>query len=112
VALREKESRKRDKYQERIQVSGTFTPLVCSVFGTLTSDSAKTLQQVVRGLKDEQPEKKQMISMQRVYLQTAIIKASSMCLRCRAGPLLPDAVSFPDRLSDCRGAAAEAFDVH
>jgi hypothetical protein len=113
VALRGKESRKKDKYQERVQAAGSFTPLVCSVYGTLAPDAAKTLQLIVRGLDDgkyEQPEKKQMIAMQRVFIQTAIIKATSMCLRSRSSPQPPEVAAFPNNLSDCQGAAADAFE--
>ena len=109
TVLREKERKKNNKYLERIMTAGTFTPLVCSVYGTLAPDAAKTLQLVVKGRDDEQPEKTHMISLQRVYLQTAIIKATSMCLRSRSADVLPEAASFPESLDDCRAAAVEAF---
>ena len=109
TALRDKEKRKRDKYEERVQVVGTFTPLVCSVFGTLGPDAAKTLQLTVKGLDEEQPEKSNMIALQRVYLQTSIIKATSMCLRNRSADVPPDAVAYHDSLDDCRATVAEAL---
>jgi hypothetical protein len=109
TALRDKEQRKRAKYDERIQAVGSFTPLVCSIYGTLAPEAAKTLQLIVKGLDEEQPEKRNMIALQRVYLQTAIIKATSMCLRNRSTDIPPDAVAYPDSLDDCRAAVAEAF---
>ena len=108
TVLRDKEQRKTAKYEERAQMlGGTFVPLVCSVFGTLAPESAKMLSHIVGELKEEQPEKRCTTKMQRVALQVAILKATSLCLRARSVTSLPEAPE-PQGYEDCRVAHADA----
>ena len=104
--LKDRETFKRGKYEERCRLSGTFAPLICSVYGTLAPEASKILSLVVNGLDSEDPEKAAAVSMQRVYLQIATVKATSLCLRARSRSLLPPCESFPEALEDCRLAVA------
>ena len=61
----------------------------------------------MNGLDSEDPEKADTLSMQRVYLQVATIKATSLCLRARSRTLHPKCETFPDALEDCRVAMAD-----
>ena len=73
------------KYEERARMlGGTFVPLVCSVFGTLAPESVKLLSHGVGELSEEPSEKRCTTKMQRVALQVAILKATSLCLRARS----------------------------
>jgi hypothetical protein len=57
--LQDKETMKRGKYEERVEpLGGSFTPLVCSVFGTLAPEAHGLLTRVVKGLDTEQAEKR------------------------------------------------------
>ena len=82
--LADKAKRKRAKYGERVErVGGCFAPLVCSVYGTLEPEAAKILTLVVNGLDEERPERASSARLQRVALQVATLKATSLCLRAR-----------------------------
>ena len=106
------ESRKRNKYGERVQhIGSAFAPLVHSVYGTLAPEAEKILSLVVNRLDRSSAEKEFTVSMQRVYLQTAVLKAMSMCLRAR-GRREPVAVDFPEALEDCRVADADTAARH
>ena len=105
------EGRKRGKYEERALLSGTFAPLVCSVYGTLAPEAAKIISLVTHGLDEVgDQEKSHTVAMQHFYLQTAIVKATSSCLRSRtrqwARPT--SEISHPEALDDCTVAVADA----
>lgn len=88
--LKEKERRKRLKYEERVAaIGGSFAPLVCSVTGTLAPEATKILSLVVHDLDAERPEMKSTARMLRVALQVAILKANSLGLRARARDVPP-----------------------
>ena len=82
--LAAKEISKRGKYEERVSLGGAFAPLVCSVYGTLGREASAILSRVVNGLDTGRPEKKDTAVMQAVYLQMAVVKATSRCLRARS----------------------------
>lgn len=106
--LQDKERRKRGKYQERVEaIGGTFTPLACSVYGTLAPEAAKVLTLTVNGLDEERPEKASTAKMLRVALQVAIVKASSLCLRARARTV-PPSCAEPQGLEDCMAALSDS----
>ena len=106
--LKDRETQKRGKYDERVRLSGAFAPLVCSVHGSLASEASKILSLVVNGLDTaERREKEDTVSMQMVYLQVAVIKATSMCLRARSRTVHPPCAAYPAALEDCVSAAAD-----
>jgi len=84
AVLREREQAKHGKYDERVTHLGKFIPLVCSVYGTLAPESARTLSQVTRALGGETEDRDDVAFLHRVCLQVAVIKATSMCLRARS----------------------------
>jgi hypothetical protein len=106
-ALKAKENRKRGKYEERARLAGTFAPLVCSVYGTLAPEASSILSRVVNGLDTKRREKSDTATMQEVYLQTAIVKATSMCLRSRGRPVHPECDARPGTLDDPVVAAVD-----
>ena len=79
--LREKETRKRGKYEERVNPIGSFAPLICSVYGTLAPEAEAILARVVKGLDADKVEKTSTVAWERVALQVGIVKAVSLCLR-------------------------------
>ena len=83
AVLRGHQKKKIGKYGERVQLVGTFAPLVHSVFGTLAPEAEAVLAHLVHRLDASVSQKDRTCSMQRVYLQTAVLKATSLCLRTR-----------------------------
>ena len=84
AVLREAESMKRRNYEERVRRMGaSFTPLACSVYGTLAPESTETLATVLRKMKPTRDEKKDTTALHRMKLQAAIVKATALCLRTR-----------------------------
>eukprot|EP01002_Notosolenus_urceolatus_P004955 NODE_2314_length_1151_cov_20.441924_g1921_i0.p8 GENE.NODE_2314_length_1151_cov_20.441924_g1921_i0~~NODE_2314_length_1151_cov_20.441924_g1921_i0.p8 ORF type:complete len:66 (-),score=13.57 NODE_2314_length_1151_cov_20.441924_g1921_i0:279-476(-) len=57
-------------------------------------------------MREDRAERQDVIAMQRIYLQVAILKATSLCLRGRAHASPPAAKAYPEALEDCRMAAA------
>ncbi len=100
TVLREKETQKRAKYEERIALTGDFAPLVCSVYGTLAPESSRVLSLIIHKMDKE--DKESACFLQRVRLQTAIIKATSMCLRSRSAKVVPPCPTFPNAMDDCK----------
>jgi len=96
----EKETQKRAKYEERISLTGDFAPLVCSVYGTLAPEASRVLTLIIHKMDKE--DKESACFLQRVRLQTAIIKATSMCLRSRSAKVVPPCPSFPNAMDDCK----------
>ena len=83
--LRDAEQYKRAKYDERVRRMGaTFTPLACSICGTLATESTQTLAAVVRKVQQSKWERTDADSLHRLKLQMAITKATSLCLRGRS----------------------------
>ena len=84
----------------------TFVPLVCSVYGTLAPESARTIAKVVGEL-EERAEKRCTSKMIRIGLQVAILKATSLCLRARSVAEVPEAPE-PAGFEDCQVAYADS----
>ena len=115
ACLREKETRKRGKYEERVEpLGGTFSPLVCSVYGTLAPEAEEILTLVVKGLDKDAVEKRSTVAWERIALQVGIVKAVSLCLRSRAqfarlpDGAVPEEPVEPEALEDCHLALIES----
>ena len=110
--LRDKERKKRAKYEERAELSGaTFVPLACSIYGTLAPEAAAVLAAAIGKLGDENAEKRSTGRMLRVGLQVSILKATSLCLRGRSLTEAPEVIETPDLEEDCAVALADARPV-
>jgi hypothetical protein len=116
TVLKDKERKKRRKYEERAKLAGSFAPLVCSVYGTLAPESRKILSLVAHGLDAEDPEaeRSNAVRMHRIFLQVAIAKAVSHGLRSRqraerTPPRKEGTIEeAPEGHGDCTVAAADA----
>jgi hypothetical protein len=111
VVLREKQSRKRCKYDERVEPLGVFAPLGCSIYGTLAPEAEDILTLVVKGLDEEAVEKRSTVAWERIALQVGIVKAVSLCLRSRAQFARSDECVEPEELEaleDCQLALLES----
>jgi len=95
------EKRKRSGYADRIAPVGSFTPLVCSVYGTLAPDAARTAHHIARRVDPEREEKDAVLDLHQVILQVAILKATSLCLRARSLVAVPGVARTPVVLDDC-----------
>ena len=104
--LASKERLKRRKYDERVRPLGTFTPLVCSVYGTLGGEAEKVLTLVTSRLKTARTEKRDAAFLLRVCLSAAVVKATSVCLRERSHDI-PTCDAFPEVLADSRAALSD-----
>ena len=98
---------KRTKYADRVAPHGTFTPLVCSVYGTLGPAAMMTAGRVARSIDPEGEERHASKDLHRVMIQAAVVKATSLCLRARSRSKLPE-LKPQDRLEDAVGWLAEA----
>ena len=103
---------KRDKYEERVQMYGDFVPLVCSVYGTLEPEAAKTLHSVARRTEPEESRVGATVFLQHALLQTAIIRATSFCLRERSRNELPAVPHLQGTLADPPAALADVGAHH
>jgi hypothetical protein len=83
-ALRDKETRKRNKYEERVRLSGSFAHLVCSIYGTLAPEADRILTITTEKIRADRQVKRDTVCMQRISLQFSIVKAVSHCLRSRS----------------------------
>ena len=109
AALKDKEQRKRVKYEERAEMAGgTFAPLVCSVYGTLAPEAAKVLSLAIARLDEENGEKRSSGRMLRVGVQVAILKATSLCLRARSMTEPPKETDLTALSEDCQAAMSDA----
>ena len=97
--LEEHERYKLGKYADRIAPYGSFTPLVCSVYGTLAPAASKLANQVARQVDPEREERDAVLDLHQVVLQTSILKAASLCILARSWATLPF-VSSIDELED------------
>ena len=102
------EGRKRASYADRVSPYGSFTPLVCSVYGTLAPAAASTAHRVARALDPDREECDAVLDLHAGMLQAAIIKATSLCLRARAWRALPP-VSPAGCLEDAAGGSVMAL---
>lgn len=83
------EQRKCAQYTDRVCPFGTFTPLVCSVYGTLAPAAASTAARVARGVDANREERDAVVDLHSAVLQAAVIKATALCLRARSFAVLP-----------------------
>jgi len=97
---------------------GTFTPLACSVYGTLAPEAEQVLGKVVSKLWVERQSKEDTYFVHRVCLQLAVIRATSLCLRGRTLATLIDCDVHEDleeetedrlgmAMEDCRVAISD-----
>ena len=105
--LEDMEKRKIAKYEDRISPHGTFTPLICSIYGTLGPAASMTAHRVARNVDPDRDERDAVLDLHHVMLQAAILKATSLCLRARAWSALPKVSAVPS-LEDHTGWLAEA----
>jgi hypothetical protein len=103
------EEKKKGKYHDRIAPHGSFTPLICSIYGTLAPAAATLAHKVANKVDPEREERDAVLDLHHVILQTAILKAVSLCIRSRSWAALP-CVAPADALEDASGwlAAADA----
>ena len=103
------EEKKKGKYHDRIAPHGSFTPLICSIYGTLAPAAAKLAHKVANKVDPEREERDVVLDLHHVMLQTAILKAVSLCIRARSWAALPS-VAPSDALEDASGwmAAGDA----
>ena len=91
AVLREAERGKDDEYSERVVRKGdTFTPLAASVYGTLAPRAEQVLQRLAGLLAKRKEERGVIEHCARLKIQSAIVKATSLCLRARCLNHLPD----------------------
>jgi hypothetical protein len=98
-ALTDYETKKNKKYFDRIAPLGGFTPLVCTIYGTLGPAASVFAHRVAHRVDPDREERSAVVDLHSAVLQTAIIKATSLCLRGRCQTTLPLAdvpTSFPE----------------
>ena len=91
-------------YADRIVPIGRFTPLVCSIFGTLAPRAATTAHKVARAVDPDRDERDAVLDLHAVQIQAAIIKAVSLCLRARSSCKLPPLSKSQGLPQDVSGA--------
>ena len=80
--LSDYEDRKCAQYFDRVCPFGTFTPLVCSVYGTLAPAAAATAVRVARGVDANREERDAVVfDLHAAMLPAAVIKATALFLR-------------------------------
>ena len=93
--LEDYEQRKKRKYNDRVGANGyNFSPLVCSVYGTLAPEAARIANKGARGVDPDRGERDSVIDLHAVMLQAAVIKAVSLCLRARSWAVPPPVVEL------------------
>ena len=108
TVLRAAETRKHSMYDERVRPYGAFAALASSVYGTLGPEASKILALVTKGLDAERQEKAHKITMHRVNLQIATVKAVSMSLRSRSPAAVFAKAQLPESLHDSEVAVLDA----
>ena len=101
-ALTSYEDYKRSAYEDRVARLGTFTPLVCSIYGTLAPSAATTAHKVARRVDPDREERDAVLDLHSAMIQAATIKATSLCLRARSWSVLPP-VPAAGTLEDAAG---------
>ena len=76
-------------YSDRVCPFGSFTPLVCSIYGTLAPAAAATATRVARQVDADREERDAVVDLHSAMLQAAVIKATALCLRARSFAVLP-----------------------
>jgi hypothetical protein len=105
--LESHERRKRTEYEDRITPLGSFTPLACSVYGTLGPAATMTAHRVARRYDEGREERDAVLDLHHVLIQTAVLKATSLCLRGRSWLVMPQAADVGE-LEDPSQALADA----
>ena len=88
-ALEDYEDKKRKEYSDRVAPLGSFTPLVCSIYGTLAPAAATVAQKVARGVDPDRDERDATLDLHAAMMQAAVVKATNLCLRARSWAVLP-----------------------
>ena len=101
-ALEAYEQKKIGKYTDRVGSRGTFTPLVCSVYGTLAPAAAKVAHQVAQQVDPDREERDAVMDLHRTMIQVSVLKAVSLCIRARSWASLP-VVPGVEALEDASG---------
>jgi hypothetical protein len=101
-ALTDYEGIKDKAYADRVAPLGSFSPLVCSVYGTLGPRAAATAHQAARRVDPERDERDAVMDLHGAMIQAAVIKATSLCLRARSWAVLPP-VAAAGSLEDAAG---------
>ena len=83
-ALEDYEKRKNDKYSDRITPHGTFVPLVCSIYGSLGPSACRFAHRVAQNADADRDEKDATMDLHATMIQTAVLRAVSLCLRARS----------------------------
>ena len=92
-----------------IRIVNVYSLLVCSIYGTLAPAAATLAHKVANKVDPEREERDAVLDLHHVMLQTAILKAVSLCIRSRSWAALP-CVAPTDALEDASGwlVAADA----
>ena len=96
------EERKAAKYGDRCAPYGAFTPLICSVYGTLAPGAARLAHKVAQQVDPEREERDAVMDLHHTMIQVAVLKAVSLCLRARSWGSLPG-VGGAEVLEDASG---------
>ena len=105
--LADYEKRKEGKYADRVSPHGCFTPLICSVYGTLAPQAAKRAYKTARLIDPDRDERDAVMDLHTVALQSAVIRATSLCIRARSWTSLPP-VGVPTPLDDAAASLSAA----
>ena len=110
-ALEDYQDKKIAENEDRVTPYGAFTPLVCSVYGTLAPSASITAHRVARRVDPDRDEHDAVLDLHSAMMQAAVIKATSLCLRARSWSVLPPvdaAGSFEDASGRVRCARFRA----
>jgi hypothetical protein len=80
---------------------------VCSVFGTLAPECARTARGVANLVDSEREVRDATVDLHAVMIQVAVLKAASLCIRSRS-MAVPPAAHTPSELEDVPARWAEA----
>ena len=101
------EKKKKKKYADRVRPHGQFIPLVCSTFGTLAPECARTAHGVANLVDSDREVRDATLDLHSVMIQVTVLKAVSLCLRSRS-MAVPPAAPTPSELEDVPVRWAEA----
>ena len=96
------EKKKIGKYADRVAPHGAFTPLICSIYGTLAPMASKLAHEAARKVDPDREERDAVMDLHHVMIQTSVLKAVSLCIRARSWAVLP-VVAPSDALEDASG---------
>ena len=100
--LEDYEKRKEGKYGDRCTPYGNFTPLICSIYGTLAPQASKVAHRVAQQVDPEREERDAVVDLHHTCIQVAVLKAVSLCIRARSWNSLPG-VGGAEVLEDASG---------